>query len=322
MNISVKEILVFYDGPELVLAETKKSRKYLCLTVETDSNGIKALCAPVSDEKLDMLLAGRIDVRSLFTTPRSHNWYTTDLSKGDSLPLTKFVKNRWDIPPNWLPNFDFYLESGAGAQSQKKTVTIAIGQRWDLGDLQQFSRKYQEVYALTYTTMHDPTSNGSPYPQYPWRRGLSSFLFYDDLKANVPRSLRPVVERFNYNSPGEIELTVLADVNAQMRAMLGSVVEAPKPASEAYHAIHAELSKRTLLGENPSKSFLQHHGDYLKGALRELGAAIGFRDIKKLGIYSADPLRALKILLSLYRRLMALREYVEEEKVDFKKSFH
>jgi hypothetical protein len=52
-----------------------------------------------------------------------------------------------------------------------------------------------------------------------------------------------------------------------------------------------------------------------------MGAAIGFRDVKKLGSYSNEPLIALKILLSLYRRLMTLREYVEDEKVDFKKSF-
>jgi hypothetical protein len=322
MKASVKQILVFYDAPELVLAETKRALKYLCLTVESTSEETKALCAPVSEEKLEMLRQGKIDVRSLFTHPRTNRWYTTDLSKGDEIPLIKFAQTRWDIPDEWLPNFDFYLESGTrGAQSKKTTVTIAIGQRWELRDLQQFSHKYEEVYALLYSTLHGSSSSAPAYRQYPWRRGLSSVLFYDDLQSNVPRAARPVVESINYNSPGSIALTVLADVNAQMRSMLGSVVEAPKHASQVYREIHAELGKRKLLGENPTKSFTQRYDGYLKDSLRQLGAAIGFRDVSKITNYSDDPLRALKILLSLYRRLMSLREYVEDEKVDFKKSF-
>jgi hypothetical protein len=321
MNALVKQILVFYDAPELVLAETKKALKYLCLTVESTSEETTALCAPVSDEKLDMLRQGRIDVRSLFTNPRTNRWYTTDLSKGDKIPLKKFAETRWDIPDNWLPNFDFYLEPSTGAQLKKRIVTIAIGQRWELRDLQQFSHKYEEVYALIYSTLHGAPATTAAYKQYPWRRGLSSVLFYDDLQASVPWSVRPVVESINYNSPGSIELTVLADVNAQMREMLASVVEAPKHASEVYHQVHSELAKRKILGENPPKHFRERYDDYLRGSLRELGAAIGFRDVSKFVLYSKDPLRAVKILLSLYRRLMTLREYVEEEKVDFKKSF-
>jgi hypothetical protein len=103
------ETLVYYDGPEVVLAYDQLSTRYICVLVERLALAARYLCAPVSPERSLSLLSGNADLRSVFVGPEVSEFYTLEVSTGDERPLLLAPVDQGAIPEGWLPSDGFYI---------------------------------------------------------------------------------------------------------------------------------------------------------------------------------------------------------------------
>lgn len=97
MKATVKEVLVYYDGPLLTIVECDDGA--LAVATATDAN-LNCLVSRVSRETIDNLLGNKVEVRDVFTKLREGPAYTSEMgNEGDVMEL---VILDGDPPDNWL----------------------------------------------------------------------------------------------------------------------------------------------------------------------------------------------------------------------------
>ena len=106
--IQHKETLIYYDGAQLFLAHDQFSTPYLCLLVEQDDQSDKFLCVPISQARLEMFYQGRIDLRTIYEAPESHELFYVQIGneEGETFQLLPLG----EVPAEWLPEPNFFFE--------------------------------------------------------------------------------------------------------------------------------------------------------------------------------------------------------------------
>lgn len=194
---------------------------------------------------------------------------------------------------------------------------ISIGGRWSLEDLYVFPRAYEQVYFLLYSlSPHEDEWIQEriqfAYAQYPWRGGYSAVNFYNKLKFTTPRGERPQIVSLQYASPGWIELSLIIGVAYAVERVVKSIATTLREANSTYREIHEGLAKRKLLRIEEKRKELElerAHADYIEQCMQRMARLLGFSDASQMHQKTGSPLKTLKILLSLYRRVRTLAEF-------------
>jgi hypothetical protein len=204
------------------------------------------------------------------------------------------------------------------------TYVIQMDGRWTLEDLYVFPRSYEQVYFLTYSLFHDLSDNQieriqHAYESFPWRGGYSAVNFYNQLKYSVPRQERPKILSIRYESPGWIELAVIAGIAISVASIVKAVAASIQDINATYNQIIRGLRERKLMQIEIEEAELRLRTSevkFIEECADAMAHALGFTNIKQLNKRTGHPYRTLKILLSLYRRIRTLAEYQNKGKVD------
>ncbi len=108
INLQMKEILIFYDTSQLFVAkEIGNGTLYLCLLYHTNDDGTSLhIAVDISNEKLDEVVSGHIDLRDVFTNPERFWFDVTD--NGDTMVATIRTEQPTE---DMLPDKGYYLEN-------------------------------------------------------------------------------------------------------------------------------------------------------------------------------------------------------------------
>lgn len=194
---------------------------------------------------------------------------------------------------------------------------IPIDGKWDLEDLYRFPRAYEQVYFLLYSLLpHEDEWVQErieyAFKQYPWRGGYSAVNFYNKLKYTLPKKERPQVISLQYASPGWIELSIIVAVAVAGESIVKAIATAIKEANSTYQEIHRGMQERKLLRIKVAKKELeleQEHQKFIENSADRMVKLLGLSSIEQMNQKTGSPLKTLKILLSLYRRIRTLAEY-------------
>lgn len=106
-----QETLVFYDIPQLFIAQDKVGTKFLCmLSEQTDEYDI-VLCVPVSSARLHLFLIGSVELLEMFMKPELSFLYKANVSSYRNNFFTASSINVNEIKEKWLPETGyFYLD--------------------------------------------------------------------------------------------------------------------------------------------------------------------------------------------------------------------
>ena len=205
---------------------------------------------------------------------------------------------------------------------EESNYRIGIDGRWDLEDLYIFPRNYEQVYFLVFSLLPHEDEDIQErikyaYSGFPWRGGYSAVNFYNNLKYTTPRLHRPQVISIQYASPGWIELRLIQFVARTVEGIIKSIATSIIEANRVYNEIHKGLSERKLLRIDVKKKELElemMHADYIEKSANTMARLVGLRDVSQMHEKTGSPLKTLKILLSLYRRIRTLAEYQNKGK--------
>lgn len=199
---------------------------------------------------------------------------------------------------------------------------ILIDGEWDLEDLYRFPRTYEQVYFLYYSLFphEDDCIEGriaDAFRGYPWRGGYSAVNFYNRLKYLVPKKKRPQVISLQYASPGWIELSLVFAVAVTAERTIKAIATAIKEANCTYQQIYRAMQDRKLLQIEVKKKELElekAHQKFIESSTHTMVTLLGLSSVDQINQKTGSPLKTLKILLSLYRRIRTLAEYQNKGK--------
>ncbi|MDH5189904.1 MAG: hypothetical protein OEW89_01490 [Gammaproteobacteria bacterium] len=204
-----------------------------------------------------------------------------------------------------------------GIDLTEENYKIHIDGKWNLEDLYIFPHTYEQVYFLIYSLLpHEDEGIQEKiqyaYSAFPWQGGYSAVNFYNKLKYTTPKKERPQVLSMQYASPGWIELTLIIGVAVAVERIVKAISTSIREANSVYHEIHVGMSKRKLLRIESKRKEIeleQQHADYIQSSANKMVQLLGLKDIEQMHQKSGSPLKTLKILLSLYRRVRTLAEF-------------
>lgn len=105
MRLRLLEILDFYDEPQLFVALDAIGTLYLCLAYDNEDNRSRCIASNISNHRLNDLMTGHIDLRSIFLEP--------ELSLFDVIVDGCIIEatNRLEAPTDeMLPDEGYYLD--------------------------------------------------------------------------------------------------------------------------------------------------------------------------------------------------------------------
>lgn len=94
-TLTISQILVYYDFPEIFVAYDNVGTNYLCLLISADNQETNYISTAISTKRLSSFINGKIDLREIFEKPEISNWLffnqvkeniEAKLWEGESLP--------------------------------------------------------------------------------------------------------------------------------------------------------------------------------------------------------------------------------------------
>lgn len=121
-------VLIDYDYPQVFVACDNIDVRYICMVCKEEAQGPTFICLPVSKDRCDALMRGRVDLRSVYEEPEVREFYLAEpynLFEGFSVQYQPMDV----LPIEWLPEpdltFDFDDEVLLKAQELNSTVAYA-----------------------------------------------------------------------------------------------------------------------------------------------------------------------------------------------------
>lgn len=104
--LSISQILVYYDFPELFVAMDAAGTRYLSLLAETTSERTNYFATPISAQRLGRFMKGEVDLREIFESPEVAEWL--HFQSVDE-PIEAIVWSKPALPRDFLPDEGFRL---------------------------------------------------------------------------------------------------------------------------------------------------------------------------------------------------------------------
>lgn len=116
--------LVYFDGPQLVVAVDPVGTKYLCMLTEQLEEWDEFVCAPISDLRLTEFEQGELDLLRIFENPEMGELYVGSVEHSADEPwfVAEVVA---EIPEHWYPQEGFFLKP----REDIKSATIEAKER-------------------------------------------------------------------------------------------------------------------------------------------------------------------------------------------------
>jgi hypothetical protein len=203
-----------------------------------------------------------------------------------------------------------------------ESYKIPIDGDWMLEDLYTFPKAYEQVYYLYYSLLSHEDSNAKEliqyaYSKYPWSGGYSAVNFYNKLKYTIPKKNRPTIISIQYASPGWIELSLLIPVALVVERVIKKTGGAIREGNRIYQEIYENFEKRKLLRierEQKQLELSKQTQDFAFESLQKMATLLSLDNPNDITNKTGDPLKAVKILFFLYRRVRKLAEFQNDGK--------
>lgn len=343
--LTITRTLVYYDGPQLVLGQDGRGISYLGLGVPSAASGESTfLAVAVAESRLDEYFSESIDLRNIFRHPKLGRYFVFDL-RSCSEGRYQLQEVALPIREDWLPESGFFASHHTDAietdvNGLASQLDIRMDGRWDMADLAHFPNKYTDVYAFLYATVFEaPKSVGlddvattsraaldeffeeatameALFQRYPWKGGISTVGFYNDLYRAIPRADRLRIKEIQYASPGFIRLEANRLVTDVVQAMVVRAIEGWDDLRESYRQLYDGFSERGFLGV--SKHEIEPDDQdiaFAEGACGRLCRGLSFPGLQRvLALCGGDWITTGKILLSFWRRVEDLAEFYDSGK--------
>ena len=237
------------------------------------------------------------------------------------------INDIYDVQRYWPSEKSFFRpELAQGVDVQQAFVPakhlIPVNGRWYFRDLDIFSRSYAKLYAFLYSTK--PQFIGSMGERLagllraPWTGGYSRVNLFNNLRRGLPALHDLQIERFNYASPGAIEVEALPAICEDLTKLVLSSKDNWPYLNTHDRIIDTIISKHKLKKEDlssvPSEQlpFSEEESAVIQYSCEEICRLMGIADRTEAIRYSAPNLlvyaKAVQALIGQAEKLIIFEE--------------
>jgi uncharacterized protein DUF6575 len=199
-QIFLKDILLYYDTPQLFVARDAVGTNYICMVVEQNSDFDNYACVQISEKKLEYFSNGHIDLRAVFASPEIKKYYQAkihdfELNFFEIIPLEND-----ELPEEWLPDEGIVIKI---AQSQSEIV----------------AESKDKAKTIVYLSLNPPESANEPrintlslseallrfqtMLKYAYKKSIAKISYANRKQLNVPENYQLDVFAF---APGSFKV--------------------------------------------------------------------------------------------------------------------
>ncbi|NNK66058.1 MAG: hypothetical protein HKO95_04930 [Rhodobacteraceae bacterium] len=233
----------------------------------------------------------------------------------DHLPAARFFSNSHTT--------DYGIEELADGEE-----TLFVDGEWEIPEFGDFYKKYSDIYVylMSLKRRDDAQASGTErrsiidaFLTKPFKGGSSYLSLFNDLKASLPYSLRPGLEKMEYASPGEMDIRGDADVFSGIEDLVKNFLVSSSEIETLHKELRDYLSESGLLAIRAGDRELSvEQARFVQEKCRELDATMGVDKFEALiDITGGNILVVSKITLAVYRRLSVASSYFAEGRVSY-----
>lgn len=123
IRLTLKQIVEFYDIPQIFVAQDAMSVSYLCV-LYSQENGSHYLGVQLSELRLRSFMAGKEDLRKLYENPEQDNALYHVIVKNENINAVELLLCQ-ELPEEMLPEAGYYYDC-KDAIEDKETDTLQL----------------------------------------------------------------------------------------------------------------------------------------------------------------------------------------------------
>jgi hypothetical protein len=328
----IRQTLVFYDGPQLVLLETDRGHSMLAIAISKDGMGYPMFAAEIIGNQLEKYLQGKVDLNFVFRSTPISRLYFLDLSGTENEEVKLNRASKIDSQ-----NKDYYPLPGVFSRSHTHPLEeevhkgdgsqrFLIDGKWEASDFSGFYGKIADTYAMTYVSTNlattvatetDRTFLRESITDKNWQGGGSYGAFYGGMRGRA-RSLHPLkVEGIEYHSPGYIDVVGNKHVLDGVIRSINRLIIDLGDIAKLYRAIYRVLRREKLLRAEKTATLSSDALEtYIHTQTMKLADSVGLPNPS--AVYAAcenSHVIFAKVVLSYSRRIRDLARFYVEGRV-------
>jgi hypothetical protein len=279
----IEHVLVFYDGPQLVLFNSVKGYRAIGVAVEKPGFKYPLFCAIVLERHYQAYLSGKVDLLFIFkATPKGRLYFADLCNENNNVPLYKATveeieSNEYFPEPGIFSTVHTHTDRASNTHGH--TQKFLIDGNWEARDFSQFHGKMADTYSLHYIAdkLEDQSLSAaesvflkSSISDKPWQGGGSYLSFYGTVRDKTS-SIHPLrVSGIEYHSPGYVDLSGKKDILDKIIASIEVSISKQDEIADLYKSIQKTLKSEGLLGSDRTFKFTS-------GTLQEYAKKQSFR---------------------------------------------
>lgn len=330
------QTLVEYDGPQVVLLESRKGGLFVCVPIDEAVEGfdLPFLAAGVSKTDFKAYLEEAYDLNYLMEYKSTLRTYVVDISKtkhnkkeNKEFFSLKFVEKIHADRRKYLPDQGFFARNHTSEYKEPQpegviTHTYYIDGRWTTADFSRFYARLSDLYAI-YAIAEISDDNliaeeklESAITSYTFKGGGSYRNSFKDIGKASNDNYPLKVSRIQYASPGRIDVRGIEAPLTLVDAIIDGFDSESDRLKEAAKQLYLTLQRDGALGNRNLKFSNKASEAY---ALKLAGTILGILKLpnaeKLLHICADRPVVFAKLALALYRRAVSISKFYEEGRV-------
>src|SRR5260370_5769193 len=256
----IKQVLVYYDGPQLIWLESSRRHPMLAIAVNKDNMQYPLFACEIIGNTFDRYINGKVDLSYVFRSTPLGRLFFFDLAsvKDDQIDLIRAAGAE-------ARNDRFYPSQGIFSRSHTHHLEneqedapheFLIDGTWDAQDFSRFYGKIADTYSLTFVVNRLSEGQASPEDkaflkssivERNWQGGGSYLSFYKGVKERASSRYPLRVAGIEYHSPGFIKLAGNSIVLDQVISIIYGFIANIKQIEDHYRLVHDVLKREGLL---------------------------------------------------------------------------
>jgi hypothetical protein len=200
IQIFIKDILLYYDTPQLFVARDAIGTNYLCMLVEQNEEFDNFACLQMSEQKFNHFSTGHIDLRDVFLSPEIQAFYQVKINdyglnyyEIETLECEKF-------PDNWLPDEGVFININQSQQEQSEITVESKEKAKTIVHLNLNPPESSNESRINTLDLSEALICFQTMLKYAYKKSISSLPHTQRKKKNVPENYLLDVFAFAHGS--------------------------------------------------------------------------------------------------------------------------
>lgn len=311
-NLEWKRDLVYFEGPLISEFVNSKGETFLKYWCDCDDEYNRWMFIKIREQdRLRLVLGEQSLYKAVIDQPDPFVFICDEADDEDHSEF--YVVLTENLPDSYIPDEKAFL-SISSYKEDKGVRSFIFENKWELEDLKNLFRKFNQVYDFLYAGDRGIVSNLSPSN---WQQGgFSAVHFFENLNKSIPINDKGSLNSIYYASPGYLKVKSNDNIADQVLIAINAYLKSKDSIDRTYSELYAQIKSLNLNGMHIDDAHKAFDIDTRCVHLyRKLKREMNRMNFSWLDSKIGSKFELCKIVMAYYRRLSYFGERIEDGSV-------